>query len=394
MNQGQNQQELNQPIQPLKNMEIGHVYEITVKGFPLMLSGFNGSYKLDCSHSDKLVYRRCHDTMMFGLIQLLPSFFVKRHIDRKWRFRCPQSNITLYQNDTIGIRETNDAMGTYTGSSATISVKPVINKPSLIGKAAFPFPKYSQKLPLSEHHIINRKGFKMLNTTSYGRIPSYYHTYNGEHKHDFVILYSHGNAEDLFQCLPLVKKMSDQLCCDVMAYDYVGYSISQFAGQCPSEDACYESILSVLGELHDGLKIPLNKIVIYGRSIGTGPSIYLASRKHLNGKFAGVVLESPMLSGMKVVMGSTSASILRPLDLFKSDNRIGQINNVVAIMHGSHDQVISVHHGRELFKKLRNPYELKIFEKDETTEEPIGHNNMPFTKCMEFTNKFLYSLAL
>jgi len=396
MNQQSNHQQSNhQQINNLcKNIEIGHAHEIAVTGFPLMLSGFNGRYKLECSDSNKLIYRRCHNSMLFGMIELLPSFFVKRHIDLKWRFRCPQSNITLFQNEIMGVFNTY-AMGTYTGSHATISVEPVINKPSLIAKAAFPFPTYPTKFSLSEHPIINKKDFKMLSTVSYGRIPSYYQSYCGNHKRNYVILYSHGNGEDLFQCLPLLKKMSDQLQCDVMAYDYVGYSTSQFTGQCPSEDGCYESIQSALRELRVVHKIPLNKIVIYGRSIGTGPSIYLASREHLNGKFAGVILESPMLSGIKAALGpTTSASILRPFDLFKSDGRVGKIDNKVAIMHGAYDQVISVNHSEQLFDKLNDPYELKIFEKDEKTGGPIGHNNMPFLQCMKFIREFLDSLLI
>ena len=43
---------------------------------------------------------------------------------------------------------------------------------------------------------------------------------------EVTILYSHGNAEDLGVCAPVLKRMAKQLKVNIVAYDYVGYGHS------------------------------------------------------------------------------------------------------------------------------------------------------------------------
>ncbi|MHC5161599.1 MAG: alpha/beta hydrolase, partial [Planctomycetota bacterium] len=91
----------------------------------------------------------------------------------------------------------------------------------------------------------------------------------------YTLLFSHGNAEDIGQNLPFFK-----LCCEngfsVFAYDYRGYGTSD--GQ-PTEFNTYNDILAAYNYLTEDLKTDPNNIVVHGRSVGSGPSCFLASRK-------------------------------------------------------------------------------------------------------------------
>jgi len=52
----------------------------------------------------------------------------------------------------------------------------------------------------------------------------------------------------------------------------------------------YADAEAAFEELTDSYKVPLNRIVLYGQSIGTAPTVHLATRH----KVAGVILHSPL----------------------------------------------------------------------------------------------------
>ena len=135
------------------------------------------------------------------------------------------------------------------------------------------------------------------------------HIQNDERK--FTIIYSHGNAEDVGLSLPHLDHLSQCCDCNVLAYEYCGYSIAE--GE-PSEKNCYECIDAAYRYLAEGrqsfhgdengtlrLRSPAvdpSRIVLYGRSLGTGPTVDLAARllSENDCRFAAVILQSPLVS--------------------------------------------------------------------------------------------------
>ena len=93
--------------------------------------------------------------------------------------------------------------------------------------------------------------------------------------------------------------------------------------------------------------VPPSRIIIYGRSVGGGPSVDLARRKPV----AGLVLESTFVSAFRVV---THIS-LYPFDKFPNLNKIKQVNCPLLIIHGTDDEVIPFWHGQELFAVAEQP---------------------------------------
>ena len=128
------------------------------------------------------------------------------------------------------------------------------------------------------------------------RIPAV-HIQSDERK--FTIIYSHGNAEDVGLSLPYLDRLSRRCNCNVLAYEYCGYSIAE--GE-PSEKNCYECIDAAYRYLTAGRQsvVDPSSIVLFGRSLGTGPTVDLAARllSKTTGKgssLAGVVLQSPLV---------------------------------------------------------------------------------------------------
>jgi len=172
----------------------------------------------------------------------------------------------------------------------------------------------------------------------------------------FTILYSHGNAEDLGDILPALEQLR-KLGFGVFSYDYRGYGTSE--GN-PTEKTAYQDIDTAYDHLTQKLGIPPEKIIVYGRSVGGGPSVDLASRKSV----AGLILESTFVSAFRVV----TRIPLFPFDKFANIDKIKKVDSPVLVMHSKADEIIAYWHGEKLFAAANEP---KTF----LSVENAGHNN-------------------
>lgn len=172
-----------------------------------------------------------------------------------------------------------------------------------------------------------------------------------------TILYSHGNAEDLSYLVPFLQHCFARTGYGVAAYDYEGYGRS---GGTPSEDNTYRDVEAMWRYLTEERKIPPQEIIIYGRSVGSGPATYLASRKQA----AGLVLEAPFSSAFEVAnLGWL------PFNRFENYKLISEINQPLLIIHGTNDKVIPLWHGKKLYDLAGEP---KFFY----SVPGAGHNNI------------------
>jgi pimeloyl-ACP methyl ester carboxylesterase len=113
-----------------------------------------------------------------------------------------------------------------------------------------------------------------------------------------TILFSHGNAEDLGMIYDWFNDLARALRVNIMAYDYTGYGKSNGS---PHEYYCYEDIEAAYRYLIEVRRLQPEQIVLYGRSLGSGPSCYLAAKTSREGRpVAGVILQSPLLSAYRV----------------------------------------------------------------------------------------------
>lgn len=159
----------------------------------------------------------------------------------------------------------------------------------------------------------------------------------------FTLLVSHGNAEDLGDDRYWLEELR-RAGFSVFAYDYEGYGTSE--GR-PSEKAVYQDEAAAYDYLAINLRTPPDRIVIFGRSVGTGPATYIAARRPA----AGLVLQSPFVSAFRVL---TRVPLL-PFDKFPNYKNIRHVHCPVLIMHSHGDMVIAAWHGQKLFDLANEP---------------------------------------
>ncbi|XP_058088461.1 uncharacterized protein LOC131235338 isoform X2 [Magnolia sinica] len=163
-----------------------------------------------------------------------------------------------------------------------------------------------------------------------------------------TVLYSHGNAADLGQMFELFVELSVHLRVNLMGYDYSGYG--QSTGK-PSEHNTYADIEAVYACLKEQYGVREEDVILYGQSVGSGPTLDLASRLPCS---RAVVLHSPILSGLRV---------LYPLkhtfwfDIYKNIDKIDLVNCPVLVIHGTADEVVDFSHGKQLWELSKEKYE-------------------------------------
>lgn len=114
----------------------------------------------------------------------------------------------------------------------------------------------------------------------------------------YTLLFSHGNAVDLGQMSSFYLGLGTRINCNIFSYDYSGYGAS--TGK-PSEKNLYADINAAWLTLRSKYGVSPDKIILYGQSIGTVPTVDLASRYELGA----VILHSPLMSGMRVAFPNT-----------------------------------------------------------------------------------------
>ncbi|XP_071724858.1 uncharacterized protein [Rutidosis leptorrhynchoides] len=140
----------------------------------------------------------------------------------------------------------------------------------------------------------------------------------------FTLLYSHGNAADLGQMLELFNELRAHLRVNIMSYDYSGYGAS--TGK-PSEFNTYHDIEAVYDCLKREYDTKQEELILYGQSVGSGPTVHLASRLQ---RLRGVVLHSAILSGIRVLY---PVKMTFWFDIFKNIDKIRHVSCPVLVIH-------------------------------------------------------------
>ncbi|KAI0511675.1 alpha/beta hydrolase domain-containing protein 17B isoform X2 [Dendrobium catenatum] len=163
-----------------------------------------------------------------------------------------------------------------------------------------------------------------------------------------TVLYSHGNAADIGQIYELFIELSVHLRVNLIGYDYSGYG--QSTGK-PSEINTFADIEAVYRCLEETYGILSQDIILYGQSVGSGPTLDLATRLPC---LKAVVLHSPILSGLRVMYPVKRTYWF---DIFKNIDKIQLVNCPVLVIHGTDDDVVNFSHGKKLWELCKEKYE-------------------------------------
>jgi len=162
----------------------------------------------------------------------------------------------------------------------------------------------------------------------------------------FLIIYFHANAEDLGVCYSFCKIMRDLFQVHVLAVEYPGYGI------CPgttSEAGILSNATAAVRFAIDTLKWPSDGIKLFGRSLGTGPCMALATQYDV----AGVVLVSPFTSIQSLFRAQIGALADMVQDRFRSVDIASKVMSPTLIIHGQEDKLIPIEHGKTLYDLLK-----------------------------------------
>ncbi|KAL9239183.1 hypothetical protein vseg_013526 [Gypsophila vaccaria] len=163
-----------------------------------------------------------------------------------------------------------------------------------------------------------------------------------------TVLYSHGNAADIGQMYDLFIQLSIHLKVNLLGYDYSGYGRS--TGK-PSENNTYADIVAAFKCLEENYGAKQEDIILYGQSVGSGPTLDLAARLP---KLRAVVLHSPILSGLRVMYPVKRTYWF---DIYKNIDKIPLVKCPVLVIHGTADDVVDFSHGKTLWELSQEKYE-------------------------------------
>lgn len=163
-----------------------------------------------------------------------------------------------------------------------------------------------------------------------------------------VILFFHANAEDLGMSFAVLKHMRDQFKVNVLAVEYPGYGL--LSDMAPSEDGVYEVALTAFRFLVDEVGVRYSQVVLFGRSLGSGPAVYLAAQYPVGGLIL-VSAFSSIKAAVQSIVGSLLAWTFK--ERFPNSRIIANVSCSTLFIHGECDGLIPADHSLRLFKRCR-----------------------------------------
>ncbi|MCC6319593.1 MAG: alpha/beta hydrolase [Gemmatimonadaceae bacterium] len=167
----------------------------------------------------------------------------------------------------------------------------------------------------------------------------------------YWLLICHGNYGNIgYGDRPAFYAGARDLGLNLLAFDYRGFGESEGS---PEEQGLYADAEASYRYLTDSLRVPPDRIVIFGHSLGSGVAIELATR---------------VPSAALVVEGAYTSVVDRGQELypwlpvryiasqrFASIDKIGKVSAPKLFLHSPTDDVIPIDHGRRLFEAAREP---------------------------------------
>ncbi len=164
-----------------------------------------------------------------------------------------------------------------------------------------------------------------------------------------VVLICHGRSGNIADSADLMCALADAGLA-VLLFDYRGYGRSEGS---PSELGLYLDAEAAYAHLVKLRKIPAERIVCLGRSLGAAVAIHLS----LHRQTGGMILESPFQS---VAALASKMLLVRPF-VFLIKNQFDSLGGVrrltvpLLVAHGDRDEMIPFSHGQRVFAAAPEP---------------------------------------
>jgi fermentation-respiration switch protein FrsA (DUF1100 family) len=174
-----------------------------------------------------------------------------------------------------------------------------------------------------------------------------------------VILYFRGNAGSFSREHIRYETFAEEGY-GFLAFDYRGFPGSP--GELNQDNVLADSLAAF-----DWLAAKGDPIVLWGRSLGSGPAAYVASRREAGA----LMLETPFLSAVAV---AADRYFFLPVGLLMHDQYpverwMADVDEPVFVAHGTADRTIGYTHGERVYALARHPAGIWI-------EEGAGHSDL------------------
>jgi pimeloyl-ACP methyl ester carboxylesterase len=166
-----------------------------------------------------------------------------------------------------------------------------------------------------------------------------------------TILFCHGNAENVAEVgTHFGRRLRDELQADVLVVDYRGFGLT---GGDPHEQAVVDDCAAALKWLSQRTGLPTESITLFGRSLGGGIAVNLASRFGARELIIDRTFDS-LVSPAACKFPWIPVSLLMR-NRFPSDQLIASCRMPVFQTHFAADELIPVECARALFARVPNP---------------------------------------
>jgi fermentation-respiration switch protein FrsA (DUF1100 family) len=172
-----------------------------------------------------------------------------------------------------------------------------------------------------------------------------------------AFLVAHGNGHNLSTRGHLAADLRRTTGAGVLLFDYPGYGKSE--GK-PTEEGCYDAGEAAFEWLTEKKKIPANRIVLLGESLGGGTAIELATRHDHRALVLIFTFTSLPAVAKKHFPFLPTKQLMRTR--FDNLGKIGLCHRPVFIAHGTADEAVPISHGQVLFAAANSPKEFLVMD--------------------------------
>jgi len=144
-----------------------------------------------------------------------------------------------------------------------------------------------------------------------------------------LIIFFHGNAEDIGISYEMLDHMRTALKINVMAVEYPSYGVYHDP-EGPSEDKIYADAELAYRFTLKKARLRQKDIIILGRSLGSGPASYLAAKFQPGG----LILMSPLTSIKNIATSKVGFFSFLIQNQFDNLSRMHKVSCPTFIVHG------------------------------------------------------------
>jgi fermentation-respiration switch protein FrsA (DUF1100 family) len=193
-----------------------------------------------------------------------------------------------------------------------------------------------------------------------------------------LIIHSHGNASNIYQMESFYNELSVATGCSVLGYDYKGYGKRSDQGF-PTEQEMVDELDDIVNKFVE-LKF---KIILYGTSLGTGPTLSVAMKNNVfHSPILAVILHGAYVSLYRVVLGLDIPFMELIGDMFDNLSNIKKVNKVpILLVHGTDDEIINYGHAHALHEASFGNSELHPLENG-------SHTDLELKPIISFINNY------